>query len=399
MSSETLSQTQTQTPKPLSIPADPLDILLPLPKQTTDTNTITILHELVDEILSTNETYSVTFSPVLCPVEKDEGGGKNQLFTVKPYWWQTEDGKWEWRDGQRNPECAKPQGQEQLQALAKEVHTLALGLLYITDFERRQECIGKIQTLLKTFFVDPETRMEPQVRFSQCHPGEDPIRGNDAFVIAIRFLILVDQAIILAGSCIDSRLVMQVKSWIHEQAEWMLTSEQGLKAKSSRKPLWYYVILSCHLRLSSDEESITQAKIAFGEWMNVYPTAEKAFENELKHDNRRHRCLFTLEPIFLLASLTVSRNQESNQIPNDEIKDYLHNLIDFLKTKVEKGPIEDPLENDIRFKAKLEWFENILKNWNNSLTDLDIQVKRQGPNGEGWQNGWNKRMRILWGFI
>ncbi|WWD04151.1 hypothetical protein V865_002217 [Kwoniella europaea PYCC6329] len=77
---------------PLSIPQQPLDILLPFPKQSSNGHTIELLRQLVGEILGKDEVYSVTYSPVLCPVSKEIGGGNNQLFTIKPHWWRSPNG-------------------------------------------------------------------------------------------------------------------------------------------------------------------------------------------------------------------------------------------------------------------------------------------------------------------
>ncbi|WVQ66487.1 uncharacterized protein L199_004668 [Kwoniella botswanensis] len=380
---------------PLSIPKQPLDILLPFPKQSSNGHTIELLRQLVGKILAKDEVYSITYSPVLCPVSKEDGGGNNQLFTIKPHWWRNPNGEWEWRDGQRNPENARPQGQVQLESLSKTIHILFLGIRHISDHDLKQKSIERIEKLLRVFFVDIDTRMEPQVRFSQCHPGQEPMKGNECFVIAIRYLILVNQALLLSGSSIKQDLVQQIKEWINEQVVWMEESDQGMKAKNAEKPLWYYVILAFHRQfIQGDTSSITLATSSFNEWFAKHPIPQDVFAESLRHDNPRHKCLFTLEPLFMLASLTVPLHHE--QGISDDIKTYLRECVEYVKS-VEQGPIESPLEDDIRYMARVAWFERILYGWNGQ-GERDAEGKEE-PSGEGWENGWSARMRIMWGFI
>lgn len=47
-----------------------------------------LLRTVSNQVVSKGETFSVTNSPLLCPE------GKNYLFTVKPYFWETTPGQW-----------------------------------------------------------------------------------------------------------------------------------------------------------------------------------------------------------------------------------------------------------------------------------------------------------------
>ncbi|WRT69496.1 uncharacterized protein IL334_006482 [Kwoniella shivajii] len=374
----------------LPIPHHPLDILLPPPNTSPTPHALHMLEKLCDNLCSENEIFSITFSPVLCPVPVKGGGGKNQLFTIKPHWWQNKDGKWEWRDGQRNPECARPQGQVQLEKFSKTIQLLSLGAAHFSDNELKTTCVKKIENLLNVFFLDPETRMEPQVRFSQCHPGEEPVKGNDQFVIAIRSIILTDQSLNLIRDDINVDILKDVENWIKEQLDWVRSSEQGMKAKNSPKPLWYNVILSSHLHFIQDSNRLTCAGTALQGWIDTHPLPEDSFMLELIHDNRRHRCLFTLEPLFILASLASDDTK-----PQSDILEYLKGCVGFVKTVV-KGPIESPKEDDVRYLAKIAWLERLIDSWENEDNGSNDSSE---PEGRGWEGDWDDRMKMLWGFI
>ncbi|WVF68622.1 hypothetical protein IAT40_003392 [Kwoniella sp. CBS 6097] len=431
-----MSSTATFTPAaptPLSLQKQPLEILLPSPSSKPTLHAVGLLADLVKQIIGSGrdnrartgeeggveEVFSVTFSPVPCPAP----GTKNDLFVLSPHWWRTASGEWEWRDGQRNPECARPQGQVQLQEMAKTVHTLALGSAHLKDEDIKVQCLKKIEKLLEAFFLLTETRMNPEVWFAQCDPSQDPLRGNAQFVVAVRHLILVGQTLLLIQDRLDQDIVSGVKAWLTQQVEWMKTSPQGFEARERVKPLWYHAVLASHLSALHLDEGQDYAWTTLGAYIAKNPTAFSVFEEPMHHDNRRHRCLFTIEPLFILASIALQRPTSTSTTDAQEdakeqkqILSWLADCVTFLRGVI-KGPIETPREDDQRFFAKIEWFDRLLMSFkrdasaNNDLTAANAPGGNKGemdeaeadgrkePNGDGWEDGWDQRMRMLWGFI
>lgn len=76
--------------------------------------------------------------------------------------------------------CDKPQGQKQLQAFAQTIYHMAYGCKYIGD----QAYKDYADKLINVFFIDPETRMDPAVKYAQSKPGAAP-DGNELFVVAV----------------------------------------------------------------------------------------------------------------------------------------------------------------------------------------------------------------------
>ncbi|OCF46071.1 hypothetical protein I317_00161 [Kwoniella heveanensis CBS 569] len=457
---------------PLPLQRQPLEILLPLPSSNPTHHAIELLQDLVLQILNSPSTrrnseadestprggakgyndqiFSVTFSPVLCP----DPGTKNDLFVLSPHWWRTVSGEWEWRDGQRNPECARPQGQIQLQDMAKTVHTLALGVIHLQDDDVKVQCRKRIERILRAFFMTPETRfsfiddrMNPEVWSAQCTPSaHEPLRGNAQFVVAIRYLILVDQALLLVQEQLDQEVVSGVKNWLDKQVEWMRTSPQGIEARQRTKPTWYHVIVASHLSGLRPAEAREYALDSLKAHIARNPTPFSVLEESMHHHNRRHRCLFTIEPLFLLASLALQLpapspshagvNQQ-NEVEafeaaagqptaedSQQIVSWLAECVAFVRGVV-KGPIETPREDDQRFFAKIEWFERLLDSLRKDHTPNTVHTVKQAegedrgvgagdgsedgstqggsakqePDGCGCEDGWDQRMRMLWGFV
>lgn len=76
--------------------------------------------------------------------------------------------------------CDKPQGQKQLQGFAQTIYHLAYGCKYVGESAYKEYA----DRLINTFFIDPETRMDPSVKFAQSKPGQAP-DGNELFVVAV----------------------------------------------------------------------------------------------------------------------------------------------------------------------------------------------------------------------
>lgn len=72
----------------LKIPNKPAEILTPFPRPDPSPEGLKVLRQICRKAVESDEVYSVTFPDLLCPE------GKNHLFTLKPYYWEVEPGKW-----------------------------------------------------------------------------------------------------------------------------------------------------------------------------------------------------------------------------------------------------------------------------------------------------------------
>lgn len=122
--------------------------------------------------------------------------------------------------------------------MARAVQALAFGS---TCLPQAQAYAQKAMDLLRVFFIDPATRMVPEVNYSQCIPGQG---GDKAFAIALRYIVLVDQALTVLQ--LPQDLDQGMRAWVGAQAKWMAEGEQGKSARESGNniTLWYHAIVS-----------------------------------------------------------------------------------------------------------------------------------------------------------
>ena len=154
-------------------------------------------------------------------------GNKHDYLSQAPYFWP--DPKkpnglpYIRRDGERNPEINKINDHKSLDDLGNAVETLALAYYFKGD----EVYAAKAVELLRAFFLDPATRMNPNLEYAQFIPGVNTGRGIG--LIETRGLTRVVDAIgILAESkSLTAQDKRGLKDWFAQFLQWMQESKNG----------------------------------------------------------------------------------------------------------------------------------------------------------------------------
>src|ERR1044072_4058513 len=167
-------------------------------------------------------TFSVTSKAVAPP-----SGDKHDYMSEAPYFWPDSSKPnglpYIRRDGERNPEINKITDHREMDRMVEA--TGALALAYYLKGE--EAYASQAAQLLRAWFIEPATRMNPHLEYAQFIPGVNTGRG--IVLIETRGLTrVVDAGGLLEGSNAWTREDQRgVEDWYEKFLRWMLESKNG----------------------------------------------------------------------------------------------------------------------------------------------------------------------------
>ncbi|MBD3384644.1 hypothetical protein GF407_06920 [candidate division KSB1 bacterium] len=170
-------------------------------------------------------------------------GDKHDYMSLATYWWpdpNSEDGlPYIWKDGISNPEYLN-YDRIPLKKTIKRVTTLALAYYY-SDYE---PYAAHAATLLRVWFLNEETRMNPHLQHAQIIKGVN--KGRGVGIIDTRRFTQLGEAIGLISHSNSWTATDQsaMERWFEQYLNWLVNSNHG-KNEADRKHnhgTWYDVL-------------------------------------------------------------------------------------------------------------------------------------------------------------
>ncbi|MCX6142447.1 MAG: alginate lyase family protein [Ignavibacteriales bacterium] len=154
-------------------------------------------------------------------------GDKHDYMSVAPYWWPDStkpDGlPYIRRDGEVNPDRYLVGDRDRIGTMVASVFTLSLAY-GITNDERYA---AHATEFLRTWFLNPATRMNPNLNYAQAVRGQNEGRGT-GIIDGYGLRHVVDAIGLLAGSRSWTAADQEgMKQWFSSYLDWLLNSKNG----------------------------------------------------------------------------------------------------------------------------------------------------------------------------
>jgi hypothetical protein len=168
-------------------------------------------------------------------------GDRHDYVSLARYWWPNPadaKGPYVRRDGDTNPDVESNRfDRTALSRMAREADTLALAFYYSGE---RKYAEGAAR-VIRTWFLDPATAMNPNMNFAQAVPGVSNGRP-EGVLDGASFIAVIDAAGLIAPSgALAPAETMALENWFSRYVDWMLKSPNGKDEgkAANNHGLWY----------------------------------------------------------------------------------------------------------------------------------------------------------------
>lgn len=185
-------------------------------------------------------------------------GNKHDYMTIAPYSWPNPDSNtglpYINKDGQINPETRNNNTDfVEADRFFEAINNLKLAYFYTED----QKYANKAIELLKIWFLNEDTKMNPHLNYAQSVPGLNDGRCFGIIEFSgIRGVIECLETLEYFNQ-LDAQTKQGMITWLEEYANWLQISELGIMegTRSNNHATWYDVQLcSIHLYLGNTKE-------------------------------------------------------------------------------------------------------------------------------------------------
>ncbi len=169
-------------------------------------------------------------------------GDIHDYTSMGPYWWpdpEKEDGlPYIRRDGEVNPESREYTDKQEMGKLLNALPVLAEAYYFTGEEKYAEHCAN----LIRAWFLDPSTKMNPNLNYAQRIPGRTEGRGI-GIIDTRKFAHLPDIVKMIATSRHWSQADQDgLEEWLRAYMDWLVNSEHGKDEAihGNNHSTWYF---------------------------------------------------------------------------------------------------------------------------------------------------------------
>lgn len=280
-------------------------------------------------------------------------GDKHDYMSLAPYHWPDPtkpDGlPYIRKDGQTNPEVKEYKDKDYMPKLCDYVYQLGLAY-YFSEEKQYAEHAAK---LLRVWFLDPETKMNPNLNYGQAIKGVNEGRG--AGMIDTRHFVKVIDGINLIKNSKHWKEADQkgMQKWFIDFLHWMQTSKNGkdeMKAKNNHGA--WYDAQRLAMALFIDSSNLAKEIVLSAANRLDYQLDEKgSFPAEMERTISLHYTSFVMSAFFTIAQMAektkvdfwnfTTPSGKSLKKAFDAVKPYLTNEKEWTGQQIKEFDFED----------------------------------------------------------
>ncbi len=189
--------------------------------------------------------------------------GPNDFFSEGPYWWPdpaNPNAPYVRRDGEVNPQRFT-RNDADLGKLCNAVLCLATAA-HLLSGEPEAERYGQhAWNLVRVWFADAKTRMNPNLEFGQAVRGR--VWGRGIGLIDTVPMIYLVQGVMLLGVLPgkDTSTEREFRAWLRDFLRWMLTSEKGVdeRDQGNNHSTWWAAQVAAYATYLKDDRALLEA--------------------------------------------------------------------------------------------------------------------------------------------
>ena len=279
---------------------------------------------------------------------QNSSGGPNDFFSNADYCWpdptKANGLPYVTRDGESNPANFN-EHRMAIRQLRDAV--AALGAAYkLTGDDRYAQ---KAVELLKVFFLDPATRMNPHLEYAQAVLGCSPGRSY-GIIDALHFIEIPSAITAMQKSpAFTPQLVADLKKWFADLCDWMITSKNGKQEATAKNnhAVAFWLQIACFSRFTGNETLLAECRKQFKEvFVPQQMAADGSFPLELKRTKPYGYSIFQLDNMTTLCQVlsTSEDNLWTFELPDGRgIRKAVAYLYPFLADK-SKWPLKPDVQ-------------------------------------------------------
>lgn len=233
-------------------------------------------------------------------------GDRHDYMSIAPYWWpdpSNPTGPYLRRDGEINPQRdTQAYDRTAIGRMSTDADTLALAYYYSGD----PRYATKAAEVIRTWFLDPATAMNPNAMFAQAVPGRE--KGRAEGVLDTNAFQPVIDAVGLIGpsGALSPSEQAALEQWFSRYVDWMLTSPTGREedAATNNHGIWFDSQISQYALFARRPEIARKTVTAFPD-RRMTPEFDPsgALPAELTRTRSFHYSIFALQPAYDVAEM------------------------------------------------------------------------------------------------